>query len=226
MELIVSLPGNDLVLAHAAAAGGADAVKVHMHADHRASGISFGGFSEEAPRIRRIIAECGIKVGLMPGQETLPPLTDLESLIGDGLDFIDIYAHHLPAAYLSLGTKARLIPAIDYRYDAAEVAALSRLACGGKPAVAMLEASIVPPEYYGTPLNARDLAVYSAIAAASGVPVLVPTQKFIRPEDVFALAECGVSALMIGVIVTGPTAGGIEKVTADFKLALSALGDA
>jgi hypothetical protein len=223
MELIVSLPGNDLELAHAAAAGGADAVKVHMNAVHRASGLSFGSFKEEAPRIRRIIAECGVKVGLMPGQEILPSAGEILSLICEGLDFIDIYAHHLPASYFPLGEKARLIPAIDHNYGDNEVAALGRLRWDGKPAVSMLEASIVPPDYYGTRLNARDLAVYADIVGRCGVPVLVPTQKFIIPEDVPALAECGIKALMIGVIVTGPTPGGIEKVTAEFKSAIAAL---
>src|SRR5512137_366944 len=122
MELIVSLPGNDLELAHAAAEGGADAVKVHMNVVHRASGLSFGSFSEEMPRIRRITAECGVKVGLMPGQQELPTIDELKSLIVEGLDFIDIYAHHLPASYLALGKMIRLIPAVDHTWSGAEVA--------------------------------------------------------------------------------------------------------
>lgn len=223
MELIVSLPGNELELAQAAKRGGADAVKAHMNAMHRASGLSFGTYAVEAPRIREIIAQSGLKVGLMPGQEELPSADELRSLIQDGLDFIDIYAHHLPASYLELGLQTRLIPAIDHTWSADETAALSRLQCNGKAAVSMLEASIVPPEYYGTRLNARDLAVYADIAQRSAAPVLVPTQKFIVPEDIPALSGAGIAALMIGVIVTGPTPGGIDKVAASFRNAIDRL---
>ncbi len=223
MELIVSLPGNELELALASERGGADSVKTHMNVSHRASGLSFGGFSEEALRIRSIISGCCVKVGLMPGQETLPTLEEVRSLISSGLDFVDIYAHHLPPSFLALGTNARLIPAIDHTYSIFDAASLSKLVVSGKPAASMLEASIVHPDYYGTPLSARDLAAYASIVKASRVPVLVPTQKFIKPEDIPALADVGVSALMIGVIVTGPTPRGIEKVTAEFRQAIKSL---
>lgn len=223
MELIVSLPGNELELALAAKRGGADAVKVHMNALHRASGLSFGGFADEAPGIRQIIAESGLKVGLMPGQEKLPSADELKMLIHNGLDFIDIYAHHLPASYLELGLHTRLIPAIDHTWSADETAALSRLQVNSKATVSMIEASIVPPDYYGTRLNARDLAVYADAVIRCAVPILVPTQKFIIPEDIPALSDSGIAALMIGVIVTGPTPGGIEKVTASFRDAIDGL---
>ncbi len=223
MELIVSLPGNELELALAAKRGGTDAVKVHMNALHRASGLSFGAYAEEAPHIHQIIAESGLIVGLMPGQEELPSADELRALIHDGLDFIDIYAHHLPASYLELGLHTRLIPAIDHTWSADETAALSRLQCDGKAVVSMLEASIVPPDYYGTRLNARDLVAYADTVMRSAVPILVPTQKFIVPEDIPALSDAGIAALMIGVIVTGPTPGGIEKVTASFRNAIDGL---
>ena len=223
MELIVSLPGNELELALAAKRGGADAAKVHMNAMHRASGLSFGPYEEEAPRVREIIAHSGLKAGLMPGQETLPSVGELNALIDSGLSFLDIYAHHLPASYLELGLRTRLIPAIDHTWSADETAMLSRLQVKGKAAFSMLEASIVPPEYYGTRLNARDLAAYADAVSRSAVPILVPTQKFIIPEDVAALSDAGIAALMIGVIVTGPTPGGIEKVTASFRNAIDGL---
>ena len=223
MELIVSLPGNELELALAAKRGGASAVKVHMNAMHRASGLSFGTYEDEVNRIRQIISESGVKVGLMPGQETIPSPDELRALIDYCLDFIDIYGHHLPASYLELGLHTRLIPAIDHTWSADETAALSRLQHSGKPAVSMLEASIVPPDFYGTRLNARDLAIYADTVERSAVPVIVPTQKFIVPEDIQALYDTGVAALMIGVIVTGPTPGGIEKVTASFRNAIDSL---
>ncbi len=98
MKLIVSLPDNELSLARAAIAGGTDAVKVHMNAVHRASGASFGAFAQEKERVLKLIGEAQTQVGLMPGQQVLPTLAELNELIDAGLAFIDIYAHHLPAS--------------------------------------------------------------------------------------------------------------------------------
>ena len=47
--VIVSLARHDLDLAKAALDGGAGAIKVHLNAFHRASGTTFGSFTEERP---------------------------------------------------------------------------------------------------------------------------------------------------------------------------------
>ena len=44
MDLVVSLPRNDVELATAAANAGANALKVHMNVAHRASGTHFGTY--------------------------------------------------------------------------------------------------------------------------------------------------------------------------------------
>jgi hypothetical protein len=46
MVLIASLPKNDPALAKAAAAGGADMLKIHLNVEHAASGTKFGSFDE------------------------------------------------------------------------------------------------------------------------------------------------------------------------------------
>jgi len=223
MKLSVSLPDNELELAQAAAAGGADAVKVHMNVVHRASGAAFGGFAEERGRVLKVIAEAGLPVGLMPGQERLPAATELQELADAGLSFLDIYAHHLPASYLPLAAKLDLIPAIDRFYSEELLEALTGLRWCGKRVAAMLEAAIVPPEDYGTPLSALDAAHYHALAEASEVPLLIPTQKAITPDDLPAIAGKNIGGIMIGVIVTGRTAGGLQAVTAQFRRALDGL---
>jgi len=223
MKLIVSLPDNELSLARAAVAGGTDAVKVHMNAVHRASGASFGAFAQEKERVLKLIGEAETQVGLMPGQQALPTLAELNELIDAGLAFIDIYAHHLPASYLELGLHTELIPAIDRMHPPGKIATLTSTTIQGKPVVAMLEAAIVPLENYGEPLTSADVASYRSLAQASERPVLVPTQKAILPIDLPALADAGVGGIMIGVIVTGPTEGGIEKVTRQFRAAIDKL---
>jgi hypothetical protein len=225
MKLIVSLPDNELGLARAAAAGGADAVKVHMNAYHRASGASFGDYAQEKGRVIQLIDEAGIPVGLMPGQQILPTLAELDALIGAGLAFIDVYAHHLPAAYLELGRRTSLIPAIDRMHSEEEIEALTDMRFGGKRVVNMLETAIVPPEEYGAKLSVQDTARYHALAEMSKAPLLIPTQKLITPGDLPALVHKNLGGIMIGVIVTGPTALGIEQVTRRFRAAIDKLQD-
>ena len=217
MRLIVSLPDNTVELAQAAASGGADAVKVHMNVVHRASGAGFGDFAAERPRVEAIIKNAGVPVGLMPGAEHVPEKGELEELIAAGLKFIDIYAHHMPASYLELGEKIELIPAIDRMLSEGELFHLTHVHCHDKNVISMLEAAVIPPEQYGAPLTHYDIAVYRTIAAYSDRPLLVPTQKLITPEDLEALMYSEIGGLMIGVVVTGPTAGGIEKTTREFR---------
>lgn len=223
MKLIVSLPDNELSLARAAVAGGADAVKAHMNAVHRASGASFGTFTQEKDRVLKLIGEAGTQVGLMPGQQMLPTLAELNGLIDAGLAFIDIFAHHLPASYLELGLRTELIPAIDRMHPPEEIAALNGISVQGKPVVAMLEAAIIPPEDYGEPLIPSDVANYRLLARASERPILVPTQKAILPDDLPSLNDAGVEGIMIGVVVTGLTEDRIEKVTREFRTMIDKL---
>src|SRR6188508_1992560 len=112
MELIVSLPRNDVELAKAAAESGAHAVKVHMNVRHDASGTGFGSYAEEHETVREIIKAVKIPVGLMPGADpaNLPAQDELNSLAAAGLEFVDIYTHHMPLWFLEL--PLRLIVAL------------------------------------------------------------------------------------------------------------------
>jgi len=83
--------------------------------------------------------------------------------------------------------------------------------------ISMLEASIMPPEAYGTPLTFADVATYRGLADASDVPLLIPTQKLIQPEDLRMLKGGGVGGIMIGAVVTGRSEGSIEEVTRKFR---------
>jgi len=217
MRLIVSLPDNSVELAKAAASGGADAVKVHMNVVHRASGATFGDFAAERPRVEAIIREAGIPVGLMPGAERVPEKKELEELIEAGLKFIDIYAYHLPACYLELGEKIELIPAIDRLHSEGEIFHLTHIYCHDTNVISMLEAAVIPPEQYGTPLTHYDVALYRAVAAYSDRPLLIPTQKFITPDDLRVLKYSEIGGIMLGVVVTGATASSIEKTTREFR---------
>ena len=87
--------------------------------------------------------------------------------------------------------------AVNGQQSPAETASL--LALG----IDVLEASIMAPEAYGTPLSLKDLARYKQLADLSATPVVVPTQKRIDINDLTGLLQTGVKGLMVGAVVTG-----------------------
>jgi hypothetical protein len=84
----------------------------------------------------------------------------------------------------------------------------------------LIEASIMPHESYGTQLTAADISEYAEIARRAPQPVIVPTQKAIRPDEVGMLADAGVAGLLIGAIVTGTEVATIARTTAQFRRAI------
>ena len=218
MQLIVSLPRNDLALAKAAEAAGADAVKLHMNVEHRASGTRFGSYSEEQENIRAIIAAVKCEVGLMPGTlQSLPTAAELTDLGKGGLQFIDIYAEHLPLWMLEV--PLRLIVAVSHDYADDFLGGMLQ-SIELPSTVSMLEASITRPEDYGTPFTMIDLLRVLELREATGLPLLVPTQKAITPDDARRLAALEIDALMIGAIVTGDSADSIAAATERYRRAI------
>jgi hypothetical protein len=224
VQLFVSLPRNDVEMARAAANAGADALKVHMNVRHDASGTAFGSFTVEQAMVRAIIKAVKIPVGLMPGADpaNLPSNDELISLHGDGLDFIDIYAHHMPLRFIDLPLK--LIPAFDHFDGHVEGVYYSTHMYwppeANRNRMYMAEASIFPKDQYGTPFTYADYRRLRIFQEYCDVPLLVPTQKAITPEDAVWLKRTGTGALMIGAIVTGMTADSIAKATAHYRAAI------
>jgi len=220
MRLIVSLAENRLELAQAAAAGGADAIKVHLNVTHDASGAHFGGWADERAAITSIISAVDVPVGVMPGAEELPSPEDFADMAASGVRFIDLFAHHWPLHLLGRWSVFELIVAINRVLPERELFHLTSLIREGSNRISMLEASVISQEDYGKPLTFGDIATYRALADASQVPLLIPTQKLIQTEDLHMLDFEGIGGIMLGVIVTGRSPGSIEKVTRDFRLAI------
>lgn len=227
MELIVSLPRNDIKLAKAAAAAGANGIKVHMNVEHNASKTSFGSFAEEADTVLKIIEAVDIPVGLMPGAapDRLPTQGELEQLIDAGLNFVDIYTHHMPLWFIELPCK--LIVAFN-EFDGLTEPPYYTTHFYWPPdspgnRIFMAEASIFPPEQYGTPFTYADLRRLRILQEYVDVPLLVPTQKHITPGDAVWLKRSGTGGLMIGAVVTGTDAGSISKATAAYRKAIDSV---
>jgi len=213
-RLIVSLPQNDPELARAAMDGGADALKVHLNVTHDASGTRFGTLDEERNRLEDIIA-IGLPVGIVPGvADSLPSRSDMDELARMGIDFFDLYDHDMPAWMTNFDAMTRTIAASD-RTPLSAVAQVERLG------FEMLEGAIIPHDGYGLPLSVADLMNYQQLRAATNLPIIVPTQRAIVPNDLPSLLQIGIDALMIGAIVTGRTPDSLRKTTSDFAEAIS-----
>ncbi len=216
-HLLVSLPRNDIDLARAALESGADGVKVHIGLHHHASGLITGTLDEEADRIAEIVA-LGLPVGIVPGAgEGLATHAEMLRLADLGVDFFDLYAEDMPAWMLCMDDCAMSV-----------MVAFSS-ACnpwglvehtGGESRPALIEASVMPHEVYGQALTAADVSRYAEIAHRSGLPVVVPSQKNIKPEEVAALSDAGTAAVLIGAIVTGTEVAGIADATGRFRAAI------
>ena len=221
MKLIVSLPKNDMEMALAAAENGADAVKLHMNVEHRASGTRFGSYEEEHDAVSAIAAALSCSVGLMPGADiaSLPSRRELLELHEQGIDFLDIYTHHMPLWFLDLPHK--LIVALSQFDGFVEPAFYMSHVYWPRGAnrnrIFMVEASIAKPEEYGSPFSFHDARRLRILQEYVDAPMLVPTQKHITPEDARWLVRTGTGGLMIGSIVTGNTAQSIGEATARYR---------
>jgi hypothetical protein len=215
--LIVSLPSNSLDLAKAAMAGGADALKVHIHIHHDASGTHFGTLAQEHAVLEQILA-LGLPTGIVIGadQEMATP-EEMTEIAKMGFQAFDAYAHFLPAWMMSLSGMAKML-AVGDDWSLTYARTLETLGMN------ILEAAIVPHTGYGQPLMTDDLIAYRSLRQAVSVPIVVPTQRAVTVEDLPLLfTTCRVHALMIGAIVTGKEGEGIEKATANYKIAMTAL---
>ena len=214
--LLVSLPRNDLELAQAAIAGGAQCLKVHLNVHHHASGTHFGALEDEGPALEEIV-NLGVPVGVVPGAgAAMVTEQDMRRLDEMGIDFFDVYVHDLPGWMLEMETSLSAMIALSYfQKDTGFSLDPYARECD------LIEASIVEPDGYGQPLTAEDLGQYRQIATRyPDLPVVVPSQRHVRPERVAELLGVGVRGILIGAIVTGREPAGLAAATRRFREAL------
>lgn len=216
-SLLVSLPQNSADFAKAAEDGGAHGIKVHLNVKHRASKTFFGTFAQERKSIEKILKSVSVPLGVMPGADDAAAEEEMKELQAMGISFFDIYIHHAPS-YLLHSPLYKMF-AIDCfntntLRDVHELKALR--------AVDAVEASIVNPADYGKKLNAQDICHYSALARYK-LPVVVPTQKAVQPDEIKILRDAGVKMLMIGAVVTGKEIKGFSQKVRAFRNVIDAL---
>ena len=215
MTLIMSMPVNETEVMQAALDAGADVVKVHVNLLHRASGNSFGTLEENRDVLSRMLSMTDVPMGVVPGADVETVRKEVHALKEFDFSFLSLYGHHAPSCVLDLPQE--LMAACDGTYPMEEVRAFEKM--GAK----VLEASIMPGSEYGQPLQFRDLCKYRALVENTRLPVVVPTQRRVLPEDVEALYQTGVKGLMVGAVVTGETAQSVYKSVLEFRKAIDRL---
>lgn len=209
-RLIVSLPANSAALAQAAVEAGADALKVHINVRHEASGTVFGSLAEERENLEAIVA-AGLPTGIVPGAGgSLPSPEEMRELEAMGVDFFDLYDHDMPLWLARWQGKMTRAIAVSEATPLPVVADLAPLG------FEMVEAAIIPHEGYGQRMSVADLMAYRRVREATKLPIIVPTQRAIQPDDVPALLAAGVNAIMIGAIVTGKEPESLGRATERF----------
>lgn len=197
--LLVSLPKNNIEYAIAAMDSGADGVKVHLNVYHYASDNTYGSFEEEKKFLTELSQEVkkrGKIFGLVPGEgDKFASNKDFEELRKLGLDFISAYVEYAPADLL-LDKKFNILGAISATSDIKS----KNL---DKTSIDIVECSIVKRENYRKPLTIYDIARYAEVVKNTNKPVLIPTQKKIKPEEVKLLYDIGCKAIMLGAVVFG-----------------------
>lgn len=215
---LVSLPRNDVELAHAALRGGAQGLKIHINVEHFASGTRFGAFQEERETIAEImkVARVGeVSVGIVPGTiNNFATRDEFAQLAAMGVDYFDAYPFDAPAWTL---TQPYLSVMLAAHFGATNPEMLALRGMG----MTLCEASIINHDDYGQPLTTLDLARYRSLSATLrtlGIecPVIVPSQKKLMPDDVAALMKTSCKGVLLGAIVVGREADSIEAQTRAF----------
>ncbi len=204
--IIVSLARHDLDLAKAALDAGAYAIKTHLNAYHRATGTTFGSFDQERPFFEEL-SKLGCTLLVMAGQETVPTAEEMNALHSLGFEGFNVYVDHLQPHLLQ--SKLRPMPALAPTSTPADMTKIAAIpGC-------IIEASIMPFERYRTAMTPGDLQRYTDIVATVEVPVIVPSQLALTPDDALAMREAGIAAPLLGAIVTGDTPHSMKQTVAE-----------
>ncbi|HET8984153.1 MAG TPA: hypothetical protein VFN03_00205 [Trueperaceae bacterium] len=218
--LCVSLIRNDVDLALAVEAAGADGLKVHVNLEHPYAGVRLGSFEEEVEKLDALVAAVSIPVGIVPRGVLGTSVDEVSTYAGHGFAFVDLYTSVFNAALLRVpGIGKWAAPKGDHSPEM-----LSELA--RVPGIDAIEVSFLAPAEYGAPFSLDDLMrLRVGLAAIAGrKPLVLPTDRRLTEADIPVLMENGVSNFLIGYAVTGSEPSDVVSATSRFVAAIAAAG--
>jgi len=211
LTLVVDLPKNDPALAEAAIAGGADALQLHLNTR------GAGDFQTEKGNLTKILRATSIPVGLLSGNPKEINQADVKQMGKMGFDFINMKREALPEYYAKIKGLARIL-GLGNRFTIDLVLGI------GEHGADALDATIIPTTEQGKDLVVGDLQNYISIIIAAGIPVIIPTQRSIRPSEVAIISDTEAKGLMLTPVVLGTSAKHIERNVNEFRVAVDDLG--
>ncbi|OGB88324.1 hypothetical protein A3H38_00635 [candidate division WOR-1 bacterium RIFCSPLOWO2_02_FULL_46_20] len=206
MTLIVALPENNLELAEAASKGGADAL------------LLAGDLSADKKNMKAIVSRLKVPVGIDQNRAEHFKKTEVEAMAGLGFDFIDINFENFSGEIVKLKKIAKVL-SLNSRFFLDDLVEIEGAGLNA------LDAAIVPQSGQGKELVVGDLQNYISIILSAGLPVIIPTQRSIRPSEVAIIADTGAKGILLTPVVTGTSAKHIEKNTREFRVAIDDLGE-
>lgn len=196
--IIASPSTNDPKYIKAFISEGIQAIKLHFNITHPVSNQRMGSFDQEKEKIVSLIIDYPSVIwGIVPGNLVTDKdiFEEIEfSKLEAFFDFIDLFYHSYTPHYL--GASLEKMVAIDKVLSSQELDILNKYKFFG------IEASIIPKENYGLPLTLQDLMQYKKLIESTDIPVFIPTQKKLKPSDVFTLYEIGAKGIVLGQIST------------------------
>ena len=165
MTLIVALPDNDLDLAEAAIAGGADAIELRINMQ------GYSSFEQERERLENILAKVDVPVGIAVGRDRDLAEDEIKQVDKMGFDFFNVGVEHLSPSLLGTESVSKILT-INSRYTLDEIVEVSQTKFEA------LDAAILPSSEKGKELQVGDLQGYISIVLSAGMPVIVPLANF------------------------------------------------
>jgi hypothetical protein len=203
LTLIVDLPQNDPVLAEAAIAAGADALQLH--------------YDNDQEKLKKILKSTSIPAGIMINKPAQVEKKEVQALGKLGFDFINMKRDDLPEYYSNIKGMAKIL-GLGNRFTIDLVLGV------GEHGADALDAAIIPTAEQGKDLVVGDLQNYISIIIAAGIPVIIPTERAIRPSEVAIISDTEAKGLMLTPVVLGTSAKHIEKNVKEFRVAVDDLG--
>ncbi|MBI5700946.1 hypothetical protein HZC34_03740 [Candidatus Saganbacteria bacterium] len=191
LTLIVNIPENNIEMANAAVQSGADVLVLNQ------------GYDEE-----KILKASSVPVGLDVNDAEIK---EIEKLLDLKFDFINFH-HQALDQYIKL-KKAKII-ALDENYTLDNLMQLS------DKKIEAIDAAIIPISQSIKDLMVGDLQNYIAIALSSNIPVIIPTQRSIKPSEVPIIWDTGAKGLLLTKTVIGETAESIYKAVKEYRNAV------
>jgi hypothetical protein len=213
--LLADLYANSRDLARCAEDGGADAVLLHLN-ESSSQGARFGGLEIEEDSIKECLTEARVPFGLTIGDARLLTIDEWERCIGLGFAFVNMFAHHMPLFVLKDDRIAKIL-SIGPGYLLEQIKAMSEF-----KELSALITSITSAQGYGGNLNVLDVTTVKLIVALSKRPILFPTQRLVRFEDVPILKNLGAKGIVLTSVAYGNSADSLKESLAGFRQAILA----